>query len=96
MRASFNELAERELNDAMQYYERERMDLGSAFIAEVERATAMILDHPEASPTILGDVRRRLCHRFPYGLLYSIKGEEIRILAVMNLRRRPGYWAGRV
>jgi len=94
--ASFNELAERELNDATQYYERERTGLGSAFIAEVESATAMILDHPEASPTVLGDIRRRLCHRFPYGLLYSIKGEEIRILAVMNLRRRPGYWAGRV
>ncbi len=95
MHASFNELAERELNDAARYYERERSGLGSAFIAEIERATAMILDHPEASPTILGDIRRRLCHRFPYGLLYAIKAEEIRILAVMNLKRRPGYWAGR-
>src|SRR5712691_11966073 len=42
-----------------------------------------------------GAVRRRLCQRFPYGLLYTIAGNELRVLAVMNLRRRPGYWGGR-
>ena len=95
MRASFNELAERELNDAAQYYERERTGLGTAFLDEVDRVAAMILEYPEASPAVLGGVRRKLCERFPYALLYSIRGDEIRILAVMNLRRRPGYWAGR-
>ena len=95
MRASFNELAERELNDAAQYYERERTGLGTAFLDEVDRVAAMILEYPEAIPAVLVGVRRKLCERFPYALLYSIRGDEIRILAVMNLRRRPGYWAGR-
>jgi plasmid stabilization system protein ParE len=95
VRVSFNELAERELNDAAQYYEQERRGLGAAFIAEVQRCTAAALELPQSSPVVLGNVRRWLCRRFPYGLLYTVKDDELRILAVMNLRRRPGYWVGR-
>jgi toxin ParE1/3/4 len=96
VRVSFNELAERELNEAAQYYEQERPGLGAAFIAEVERCTASVLEFPQSSPVVLGEVRRTRCRRFPYGLLYTIKENELRILAVMNLRRRPAYWVGRV
>ena len=95
MRVTFNELAERELTDAPQYYEREQSGLGAAFITEVRRCTEAIAEHPDAPPTVLGTIRRRLCQRFPYGLLYKVAGSELRILAVMNLTRRPGYWVGR-
>jgi plasmid stabilization system protein ParE len=95
MVVSFHELAERELNDAAQYYEQERTGLGAAFIAEVQRCAAGILEHPEAGRVIRGKVRRRLCRRFPYGLLYTVEPNAIRVLAVMNLRRRPTYWVGR-
>lgn len=97
MRVTFNELAERELNDAAQYYELEEPGLGEAFIDEVHRSADSIVEHPQAGPIVLGAVRRRLCQRFPYALLYScsVTGDELRILAVMNLRRRPGYWVGR-
>ncbi len=53
------------------------------------------LHYPEAGPVILGAVHRRLVRRFPYGILYSIKPDGVRILAVMNLKRRPAYWIGR-
>jgi plasmid stabilization system protein ParE len=95
VRVTFNELAERELNDAAQYYESERAGLGAVFIAEVQRCAEAINAHPDAAPVVRGQVRRRLCHMFPYGLLYSMVGDELRVLAVMHLRRRPGYWAGR-
>ena len=95
MRVSFNELAERELNDAIQYFEYEQSGLGAAFLAEVRRCVSGIAEHPEAGAVVVGRIRRRLCQRFPYGLLYRALEQEIRILAVMNLRRRPGYWVGR-
>jgi plasmid stabilization system protein ParE len=95
VRVTFNELAERELNDAAQYYEHEQAGLGVAFLAEVERCSSEVAAFPRASPKVLGSIRRRLCSRFPYGLLYAIAENEIRILAVMNLKRRPGYWVGR-
>lgn len=95
MRVTFNELAERELNDAAQYYEHEESGLGVAFLAEVRRCADSIAEHPQAGMVVLGTIRRRLCQRFPYALLYSVHGEELRILAVMNFKRRPGYWVGR-
>jgi plasmid stabilization system protein ParE len=95
MVASFHDLAERELNEAAQFYSQQRTGLGAAFAAEVERCTEAILEHPEAGPFVRGDVRRRLCLRFPYALLYTVRPGVVRILAVMNLKRRPMYWVGR-
>ncbi len=95
MVVSFHELAERELTDAAEYYGQRQSGLGTAFITEVQRCSDAIVQHPEAGPIILGTTRRRLCRRFPYALLYTIRPDVVRILAVMNLKRRPGYWVGR-
>lgn len=94
-RVSFHRLARRELGDAALFYDLESPGLGSAFLDEVEHCTRTILEFPEAGRLVIGTVRRRLIRRFPYALLYSVKAERIRVLAVMNLKRRPMYWAGR-
>jgi hypothetical protein len=39
--------------------------------------------------------RRCLTNKFPYGILYRIVENNIRIMAVMNLHRKPGYWKNR-
>ncbi len=95
MNVSFHPLAERELNDAAQYYESNGAGLGAAFLAEVERCCDGIVEYPGAGLVMTGSVRRRLIRRFPYALLYRIREDQVRILAVMNLKRRPGYWVGR-
>lgn len=95
MRVTFNALAEAELVEAIDYYEHERDGLGGAFLTEIRRTTGAIVAFPDAGTSIRGAVRRRLCHRFPYAVLYERRGEEIRILAVMNQRRRPSFWFGR-
>ena len=94
-RPEFHRLAEYELNEAAQYYELEEPGLGSAFLEEVDRCLRSIAEQPEAGQILQGSVRRRLLRRFPYGLLYKINPSGIRILAVMNLKRRPNYWVGR-
>lgn len=95
-RASFHRLAELELLDAASYYDVESPGLGLSFLDEVEACLKRVMDQPEIGRVVLGAVRRRLLPRFPYALLYSIGPDEIRILAVMNLKRRPMYWVGRV
>jgi len=94
-RVSFHRLARRELNEAAHFYDSESPGLGSAFVDEVERCTRAILEYPEAGPLIIGAIRRRLVPRFPYALLYSIKRDKVRVVTVMNLKRRPMYWVGR-
>ncbi len=88
-------LAERELNEAAQYYDLECPGLGVAFLKEADRCLRSILKHPEAGPIVAGEIRRRLLPGFPFAILYRIRPQEIRILAVMNLKRRPTYWVGR-
>lgn len=94
-RVSFHRLAEQELNEAAQYYESESPGLGAAFLTENQRCIQLILDYPEAAPILLGPVRRLLARRFPYAVLYSLKPPGIRVLTIMNLKRRPMYWVGR-
>lgn len=92
---SFHRLAELELNEAAAYYELEKQGLGARFLREVDRCIESVIKHPRAGAIILGDVRRRLVRRFPYAVLYTIKPEGVRILAIANLKRRPLYWVGR-
>ncbi len=49
-----------------------------------------------AWPVIDDEIRRSLARRLPYGIFYSEEKEEIFILAVMNLHRKPGYWKHRI
>ena len=94
-RASFHPLAERELNDAARYYELESSGLGSSFLEAAERCEHAIVEYPEAGAPIKDEIRRRLLRIFPYALIYKVQSDPIRILAVMNLKRRPFYWVGR-
>src|SRR5262249_49418246 len=94
-RISFHELAERELNDAALYYEHESVGLGIKFLNEVMRYIDGIVKNPNAGKKVRGQVRRRVLRTFPFGILYSVKDDGIRILAIMNLKRRPLYWVGR-
>ena len=93
--ASFNPQARLELREAAAYYGLESEALRERFLLAVEEALEQVLAHPEAAGVVRADIRRHLLRRFPYGLLYAIRGSEVRILAVMHQRRRPFYWWGR-
>jgi toxin ParE1/3/4 len=93
--ASFNPQARVELKEAAAYYGLESDALRERFLSAVEEAIEQVVASPEAARVVRGDVRRQPLRRFPYGLLYTIRGHEVRILAVMHRRRRPFYWWGR-
>jgi plasmid stabilization system protein ParE len=94
-RLSVHRLAELELLDSIAYYELESPGLGNAFLVEVERCFERILQNPLAGTVLRGQIRRRLVRRFPFGVLYVVQPHSVRVLAIMSLRRRPWYWAGR-
>ena len=93
----FHPLAERELIAAAKFYEGHAPGLGANFIRQVERALADVVAHPNAGSLFAGStVRRRLMQRFPFGVVYEVEAENIAVIAIMHLRRRPGYWKRRV
>ena len=87
--------ADRELSDGAVYYAQEgNTELGLAFIAEFERALDLLCAQPQLGALWRG--RRRFpLRRFPYSIIYYLKDNELRVIALAHHRRKPGYWAGR-
>lgn len=81
--------------EAARFYEQRHTGLGLDFLAEVEHSIERMRVNPEAGTSLRSGFRRRLLRRFPYGLMYRVDPEEIVIVAVMHLRRRPDYWRNR-
>ena len=93
----FHPLAERELIAAARFYETQASGLGADFIRQVERTLADVVAHPNADVLFArSTIRRRLMHRFPFGIVYEIESENISVIAIMHLQRRPGYWKRRL
>lgn len=93
--ARFDATAERELTEAIEFYDLESPGLGGVFLDEVERALAQVEAFPEAAGAVRVGIRRHLLHKFPYALLYSLRADHVRILAVAHTKRRPFYWEDR-
>ena len=88
--------AERELIDAALFYAREaNAELGLAFIAEFERSLGVLCSYPRLGPVWRRSTRRFPLRRFPYSIIYQVKPEEVRVIALAHQSRRPGYWRGR-
>ena len=85
-------VAERELAEAVEYYEREQSGLGGRFLDEIQATLLRIAAHPEAWTRIAPRTHRCRVHHFPFGLCYQVRKKEIVIVAVMDLRRDPRRW----
>ncbi|HHD77374.1 MAG TPA: type II toxin-antitoxin system RelE/ParE family toxin [Campylobacteraceae bacterium] len=91
----FHPEAEIEFNNAIDYYEESRQNLGLEFAQEVFAAIHRIIDFPEAWQSMTSETRRCLTNRFPFGIIYMIIENEIVIIAVMHLNKTPDYWKKR-
>jgi len=91
----FHSEARKEFFEAADYYEEQVVGLGDNFIDEVEKVLDVIEQQPASGAKITKTERRFLVSRFPYGIVYSVEKDQITIFAVMNLRRKPGYWKSR-
>ena len=96
-----DEEAAGEIVEAIRWYEQQRRGLGSGLRSE---ARAM-LDTVRARPLTFArlslpetdlEFRRALLRRFPYAFVFMDLPEEIRVVAFVHQRRRPGYWLNRV
>jgi len=92
----FLEVAQQELDEAVQYYNEEAAGLGDLFVVEVLSAIDRVRRFPDGWHPLGAQVRRCQLRRFPYGLIYHVEDEGIVVLAVAHLHRRPDYWQERL
>jgi plasmid stabilization system protein ParE len=95
VKLTFHPEADDEFQEAVDYYEERREELGRDFYLEVRSTLQRIQQFPNTWPVLDRDIRRCLVNRFPYGVLYSVEEDGIFIVAVMHLRRDPDYWKHR-
>lgn len=95
MKINFLEIAQKELDDAVDYYNYESPGLGDVFLTEVLKTLERIAEFPEAWHPCSKRTRRAQTRRFPYGVIYQVRELEILIVAVANLHREPDYWVNR-
>ena len=86
---SFRVLSEasEELVACVSYYNSQKSNLGTEFLAEFEKTAERILELPNAAHIVGEGIKSRPIHRFPFYLLYRSQAEEITIIAVAHRRR---------
>jgi len=98
MNYSFHPEAENEFEKAINYFEDQQRELGYEFSIEDYKSVQRIKANPRSWTKVSETIRRILVERFPFGILYHYDQEtsQIFIVAVMHLRRKPGYWKVRL
>jgi toxin ParE1/3/4 len=90
--------AARELAKAQKTYDKAQPGLGRDLVLEVDRALSAVAEgylptlvHPE-----IREVRRVMLKRFPYWVVVLERPEEVVLVAVAHMKRRPNYWRRRL
>ena len=83
--------AKEELRSAANFYENQSPQLGKDFLTEFKLAIQTITIAPSRWPKVRGKIRRYLIRTYPYGIIYSVESNEIVIIAVAHLKRKPNY-----
>lgn len=96
MKYTFVVSARAELREAVGVYNRRRSGLGEELSEEVRQAISRILQSPASWKRLSENTHQYRVNRFPYFLIYQIKPDRIRIVAVAHFRRRPNYWRSRL
>ncbi len=88
--------AERDLTDAVDWYDARASSLGLRFLDEFEVLIARLTANPRQFPVIMGEARRAGFRSFPYGLFFRIRDPVVDVFACFHASREPRKWQRRI
>ena len=93
--------ARQEATDAAEWYDQNKAGLGTDFLDMLADAMQVIAEHPARWPrytdvAVHGNLHRYRLDRFPYHIVYDLRDQEILVIAIAHVARRPGYWSRRL
>lgn len=95
MRVSLLPEARAELREATDWYAAQSPDVARRFVADYQRAKALVTEAPLRWAEVDPGIRRVLFGEFPYSLLYVVEDRRILVLVVKHHKRHPSYWKNR-
>ena len=96
MELIFHPEAAEEAAAARVWYEERSTRAAESFAAELKRGFDLLQEAPVRWPADGTGIRTMRLRKFPYAIVYALGIEQVNVLAVAHLHRRPGYWRNRV
>lgn len=87
--------AEADLDEAFEYLEGVKPDLGFDLLAEVSDVVEKLEDNPFLFQIVDGEKRRAVTNHFKYNVFYKIKNQNVCILAILHGSRNDTWWKNR-
>jgi plasmid stabilization system protein ParE len=95
-RILFRSEVEVEITEAAEWYEARGRGLGADLVRAFDAELSSIDRNPLRYRRIHGEARRAPLRRFPYGIIYTVTGDEILVVACIHVRRDPESWQRRL
>ena len=96
MKVKIHELAVREFDDAIDWYEMQSSGLGKRFREQVKEQIKKIKTNPTWFLVEEEPVYKAFIPKFPYKILYAVEEDSIVIWSIPHLHRKPWYWQSRL
>lgn len=88
--------ADRDIEEAYLWYEKQRFGLGEDFLRSVEAALDVIERLPELRAPMNRRYRRAPLRRFPYCIFYKFDEAIVTVTYVSHTARDPAKWRARL
>ncbi|HTG66663.1 MAG TPA: type II toxin-antitoxin system RelE/ParE family toxin [Flavobacterium sp.] len=85
-----------DIEDIVLWYEKQRVGLSYDFELCLEAGIDSVLRNPEAFQKKYKDVKIKYISRFPYGIHYRVRKNEIIVIGVFHTSRSPKNWSKRL
>jgi toxin ParE1/3/4 len=96
MRFRLHPEADAEAIAAADYIKADDAYQGALFKQALEDAILWARNEPLIYHCFDGEARRVKLGKFRYALVFRVRGDEIQVLAVMHMSRKPGFWRNRL
>ena len=81
--------AERDIADALRWYEDQEPGLGSLLHGELDHTLRHLAEHPLIYPAVYRGIRRAIVSRFPLLVWFQVMDNQVLVLACTHGRMGP-------
>jgi len=92
---SISEAAEVDIRNAFLWYEEQKMNLGISFENSISKTIQQIQKNPLKVQIRYNTIRVAFLSKFPYGIHYTVRENDILIIAGFHTSENPVKWLGR-
>jgi plasmid stabilization system protein ParE len=95
LRVALSSAARRDRRKAESWYRRESPAAAEQFLKRLKDAIDYIAEYPLGAPLTNSGRRAKRLQDFPFSVLYRVLPDRVRVIAIVDQRRDPEFYAPR-